>query len=110
MTRTTPRRRTTRQRSHIGFTDALTFTLYSRVVSNQLRRRPAGPMNRARGHKKTAPWPIENGSRARSPAGQGRWVRLISDQAGNVPERTKGVDSFDSLGGIAGSGAESIPV
>src|SRR6185295_3042030 len=28
------------------------------------RRRPTGPMNRARGHKKTAPWPIENGSRA----------------------------------------------
>src|SRR6266516_2240316 len=64
MIRTTPRLRTTRQRSHIGFTDALTFTLYSRVVSNQLRRRPAGPMNRARGREKTALRPTETGSRA----------------------------------------------
>src|SRR5688572_19714927 len=30
------------------------------------RRRPTGPMNRARGHQKPAPWPTGNGSRAPS--------------------------------------------
>src|SRR5436190_4811706 len=63
MISTTPRRRITRQRSHIGFTDALTFTLSSRVVSNQFRRGPTGPRRRTSGHKKTALRPIENGSR-----------------------------------------------
>src|SRR6266511_2395972 len=56
---------------------ALTHRLYgrsnlhtqsSRVVSNQFRRKPAGPRNRARGHQNTALRPTENGSRAFPPA------------------------------------------
>ena len=60
ITRTTPRRRITRQRSHIGFTDARTFiALELGVVGAStksypitFRRRPTGPMNRARGPKR----------------------------------------------------------
>src|SRR5581483_7985786 len=37
-------------------------------VSNQVRRRPAGPMNRGRWHDGTALRPTENGSKARSGA------------------------------------------
>ena len=76
----------------------LTHRLYGRsylhrssrwVVSNQLRRRPTGPMNRAHRHTKTALRPTENGSRA----------RLISRLATHDPPRDPNGPGFgpDSL-------------
>ena len=56
MTSTTPRRRITRQRSHIGFTDVRTFIGPSWVVSiNNIREKALPPMNRRGGHNEIGP-------------------------------------------------------
>jgi hypothetical protein len=51
ITSTTPRRRITRQRSHIGFTDARTFTRFSRPYLGRIvqkAREPHEPGKRAK--------------------------------------------------------------
>jgi hypothetical protein len=56
MTCTTPRRRITRQRSHIGLTDARTFIGPFRVVSiNNLREKARSPHESGDGRNKIGP-------------------------------------------------------
>ena len=63
------------------------------VVSNQFRRRPTGPMNRARGHEETALRPTENGSR-------GVPERRLGGQAGLIaPARPRTLPADLSTGG-----------
>ena len=56
MTRTTPFRRITRQRSHIGFTDVRTFIGPSWVVSiNNIREKALPAHESAGGHNEIGP-------------------------------------------------------